>query len=114
MGNIFFSCKFCDLRFPLLIGLQQHLKKHLNFKEQQEEQQEQQQKQQEQMEIDLQEIIGLENDDQSSLLCPLCDKLFKNFGSYHVHLKNHSVDNSSDRGHTETNLSEGKSRNCHV
>ena len=125
MVNFFFSCKHCGQNFPLFIGLQQHFTKHLNKcklyqsatlveqeeqqKQQHQEQQQQEKQQQEQMEIDQQDVIGLENDDQSSLLCPFCDKLFKNLGSYHVHLKNHSVDNSSDRGHTETNFSGGKS-----
>ena len=125
MGNIFFSCTYCDLRFPLVIGLQQHLKKHLNKSKlyqsaslveqlKQEQQEEQQQQQQQlQMETDQQEVIGLENDDLSSLFCPFCDKLFKNLGSYHVHLENHSVD---DNGQTEIIFSDGKSWKsfCHV
>ena len=121
MGNICFSCQHCDLRFPLLIGLQQHLKKHLNNnklyqsaslvvhqKQKQQQQEQQQQQQQQQMEIDQQEVIDLENDNQSSLFCPFCEKLFKNLVAYHVHLKNHSVGNSSNRGHSESILSDGK------
>ena len=117
MGNICFSCQHCDLRFPLAIGLQQHLKKHLSKSKLclsaslVEQLKQQQQQQQQQMEIDQQEVIDLENDDQSSLLCPFCDKLFKNLEPYYLHLKNHSVDNSSNRGHSETNLSDGKSLN---
>ena len=61
------------------------------------------------MEIDQQEVTDFENDDQSTLFCPFCDKLFKNLGSYHVHLENHSDD---DIGQTEGFLSDGKSWNC--
>ena len=91
-----YSCKYCDLRFPLHIGLKQHLKKHLNksklYKSVSVVEQQQEEQQQEQIVNDQQD---------SSLLCPFCDELFKNLVVYQVHLKNHSDDNSTDRGQTE-------------
>ena len=112
-----YSCEFCDRRFQLLIGLKQHLSKHLtksklhksaSVVEQQKQEQQEEQRQQEQIKNDQQEVIDLENDEKSSLLCPFCDKLFKNVMLYQVHLKNHSHDNSSDRGQTVINLSDGE------
>ena len=112
-----YICKYCDLRFPLSIGLKQHLKKQLSksklYKsasvvEQQQKEQHQEQQQPEQMENDQQYVIDLGNDEKSPLLCPFCDQLFKNVVSYDVHVKNHSDDNSSKRGQAEIILACGK------
>ena len=60
------------------------------------------------MEDDQQEVIDLGIDEKCSLLCPFCDQLFKNVMAYNVHVKNHSDDNSSDKGQAETILPRGE------
>ena len=112
-----YSCELCDLRLPTFIGLEQHLKEHMNKSKLHEsaslvEQKQQQQKQQ-QMENDNIETIDLDDDDiqeveeiTSSLLCPICDKSFKNLLSYEVHLKTHSFENTSNRDPLEITLSD--------
>ena len=109
-----FNCENCDLRFPLLIGLKQHLKKHKNKSELDESASlvEQKQKQQ-QIENDQHKIIDLEDDDiqyveeiTSSLHCPFCDKYFINLMSFDAHVKKHSEECSSNRDESEITLSD--------
>ena len=97
-----YSCEYCDKRFHVSIGLQKHMKKHLNKSKKQDEsavlvEQQQHQKEQ-QMENDHQEIIDpvIREIEEISLHCPM---------SYNVHSEDSS---NSNREHIETTLSDSE------
>ena len=110
-----YSCEYCNKRFRLLIGLQKHLKTHLNKSKEQHESAFLVEHKEPQMENDQQEIIYLEEDgaikeiEDISLHCPLSDKCFTNLEAYDVHVKSHSEDsNSFNRDRKGTTFLEGE------